>query len=138
MTKKGSSASRQVHRDLFGGRGKVTVELVLERTPPHFECVLRCVLAPGGHVGLHEQEECDELVVVIEGRGKAIVDGPEPPPGPPHFADHLGMALRRARATFALKPGAVVAVPLGSRLALVNTSKKSALRYLIVKARPSG
>ena len=125
-----------VHHDLFGGSGKVTVESVLEGTPPHFEVVLRCTLAPKAHVGLHEQEHCDELVVVLAGSGRAIVDGPEPPPGPPHFSDNMGMALRRERVTTALKPGVVVPVALGSRLALINSSRKSPLRYLIVKARP--
>jgi mannose-6-phosphate isomerase-like protein (cupin superfamily) len=125
-----------VHQDLFGGRGKVTVELVLENAPPHFECVLRCTLAPKGNVGLHEQEHCDEVVIVLDGRGQAIVDGPQWPPGAPHPSDNMGMALRRDRVTTALKPGVVVPVPLGSRLALINTSKKSPLRYLIVKARP--
>ncbi len=41
-----------VHTGLFGGKGKVTVEVVLERQPPAFECALRCTLAPGASVTL--------------------------------------------------------------------------------------
>lgn len=102
-----------VHTDLFGGRGKVTVELVLERQPPAFECALRCSLAPGGSVGTHLQQECDEVLVVLAGKGQATVDG------------------KRA----ALAPGVVLPLTLGQTLALKNGSKKAALRYVILKAR---
>jgi quercetin dioxygenase-like cupin family protein len=101
-----------VHHDLFGGRGKVKVTLVLENQPPAFACALRCELAPGGSVGAHQQEDCDELLVVISGRGRATVDGQRQ----------------------LLKPGAVVPLQLGQQLALQNSSKKAPLRYLIVKA----
>ena len=103
-----------VHHDLFGGRGKVTVELERQGEPRGFACVLRCALAPRGRVGLHEQEACDELVIVLSGRGRALTDG----------------------ARTALKPGVVVPVPLGTQLSLENTSPSAPLRYLIVKARP--
>jgi mannose-6-phosphate isomerase-like protein (cupin superfamily) len=102
-----------VHQDLFGGRGKVTVELELERQPPAFECVLRCTLAAGGSVGTHVQEECDEVLVVLAGKGSATVDGKR----------------------VALRPGTVVPLALGQTLALKNGSKTQALRYLIIKAR---
>jgi mannose-6-phosphate isomerase-like protein (cupin superfamily) len=108
------TGTRLVHQDLFGGRGKVTVELVLERQPPGFECALRCTLAPGGSVGAHLQEECDEVVVVLSGRGRATVDGTR----------------------HKLEPGSIVPLQLGQELALFNTSKTAPLRYLIIKARP--
>ena len=106
-------SAKSVQRDLFGGRGKVTVEVVLEAQPPAFECALRCALAPGGIVGTHVQEECDEVVVVLSGMGRAVVDGER----------------------VALKAGAVVPLALGQTLALENRSKTQALRYLIIKAR---
>ena len=122
-----------VHHDLFGGQGKVTVELDLEREPPRFECVLRCTLAARGHVGFHQQEHCDELVVVLAGAGRAHVARdlpPSPSPMGPACMPAPEMTVTR------LKPGVVVPVPLGWRLALVNTSRTAPLRYLIVKAAP--
>jgi mannose-6-phosphate isomerase-like protein (cupin superfamily) len=122
-----------VHHDLFGGRGKVTVELELEREPGGFECVLRCTLAPRAHVGVHEQEQSDELVIVLSGSGRAHVARDLPPAASP-----MGPACMPApeMTVTRLKPGVVVPVPLGCRLALVNTSRTAPLRYLIVKAAP--
>jgi hypothetical protein len=120
-----------VHHDLFGGKGKVTVELDLEREPASFECVLRCTLAPKGHVGFHEQEDCDELVIVLAGSGRAHVARDRPPSPSP--MDAACMPAPEMKVT-KLKAGVVVPVPLGWRLALVNTSRTAALRYLIVKA----
>lgn len=102
-----------VHQNLFGGKGTVTVELALERQPPAFECALRCTLSPGGSVGAHQQEECDEVLVVISGKGRATVDGKAHP----------------------LQAGSVVPLALGQTLALENAGKRAPLRYLLVKAR---
>jgi quercetin dioxygenase-like cupin family protein len=102
-----------VRVDLFGGRGEVHVSSLLEGAAEPFTAVLACVLAPGGSVGAHRQEEFPEIVIGVSGDGAATVDGE------PH---ELG-------------PGDVVHLPLGSVLALVNRSPSEPLDYIIVKAR---
>ena len=99
-------------RDLFGGRGEVSVtDLLAGRAAPPFAAVLDCELAPGGTVGPHRQQEHPEIVVGLSGDGEATVDGrPQP-----------------------LGPGDVVHLPLGGVLALRNRSEDQPLRYLIVK-----
>ncbi len=100
--------------DLFGGQGRVDVyDLLQGRGMPPFAAVLACELAPGGSVGAHRQEDCPEIVVVLEGRGEATVNGTSQP----------------------LEPGMVVRLPLGSVLALRNLDDDQPLAYLIVKAR---
>jgi mannose-6-phosphate isomerase-like protein (cupin superfamily) len=99
---------------LFGGRGAVLVWNLCEagvRSP--FGAVLACELEAGASVGPHRQEDLAEVVIVLEGDGVAHVGG-----GAVH-----------------LRPGAVVDVPLGTTLALLNGSPERPLRYLIVKAR---
>ena len=101
---------------LFGGTGEVLVWDLLGRADfPPFSAVLACELAPGGRVGTHRQEHDPEIVVVTEGAGTAELDGAACPIG----------------------VGSMLALPLGSTLALTNGSSVEPLRYLIVKARPA-
>jgi quercetin dioxygenase-like cupin family protein len=102
---------------LFGGTGEVLVwDLMGGARFPPFTAVLACELAPGGRVGVHRQEQYPEIVVVTEGVGTAKVDGAPCP----------------------LEIGTVIALPLGSTLALANSSDTEPLRYLIIKAEPPG
>jgi uncharacterized cupin superfamily protein len=98
---------------LFGGKGEVLVwDLLGAAALPPFTAVLACELAPGGSVGTHRQEQYPEIVVVTEGEGAAELDG----------------------AACAIGVGSLIALPLGSTLALTNRSETQPLRYLIVKA----
>ena len=100
---------------LFGGTGQVLVwSLLGGRTAPPFTSVLSCELAEGGRVGRHVQQRDAEIVIGLEGCGEARVDG----------------------VPVAFGPGAVVHLPLGSALELVNERTDAPLRYLIVKASP--
>lgn len=99
-------------RELFGGRGEVRVWSLLDGVTAPFDCVLGCELDPGGSVGEHVQEHCAELVIVTEGTGEAAVSGER----------------------HALRPGVVVPLPRGKSLSIENRSRKSVLRYLIIKA----
>lgn len=87
--------------------------LLGRRAAPPFTAVLSCVLEANGHVGRHVQQEFDEIVVGLTGYGEARVDG---------TAQAFG-------------PGAVVYLPLGSSLELVNEAPDKELRYLIIKAK---
>jgi glyoxylate utilization-related uncharacterized protein len=99
---------------LFGGSGAVSVWSLCDTGPaPPFGAVLACELEGGGSVGAHVQQECAEVVIVLEGEGVARVDG----------------------APRALRPGVVVELRLGQTLALENASPERSLRYLIVKAK---
>jgi quercetin dioxygenase-like cupin family protein len=102
-----------VRTALFGGKGDVTVsDLLGPRSTPPFSAVLFCELDPDGSVGTHQQQRDPELVLGIDGRGEATVQGiPEP-----------------------LEPGSVVYVPFGATLSLRNLSSGEPLRYLIIKA----
>jgi quercetin dioxygenase-like cupin family protein len=103
-----------VRRELFGGQGAVKVWDLLQQTRIEpFAAALACELDPGGSVGAHVQQQFPEIVVCVEGRGSASVDGV------PH----------------ALEPGALVALPHGKTLAIRNDSSEAPLRYLIIKAR---
>ncbi|MCA9653799.1 MAG: hypothetical protein H6712_12725 [Myxococcales bacterium] len=103
-----------VRESLFGGHGRVLVwNLLGKRAAPPFTAVLSCVLEEKGRVGPHVQEEFDEIVVGLTGYGEAKVDGKARPFG----------------------PGAVVHLPLGSTLELVNEAPDQPLRYLIIKAQ---
>ena len=102
--------------DMFGGSGEVRVWSLLRGSLPPFDCVLGCELDAGGHVGEHVQDTCTEVVIVTDGHGEATVSG----------------------AAITLRPGIVVALPLGLALSLTNHSQTAPLRYLIVKARGSG
>lgn len=102
-----------VYQNLFGGVGEVRVVSLLQGTSAPFTAVLACVLAPGGRVGAHRQEEFPELVIGVAGAGEARVNGVVHPLDAQH-AVHL---------------------PLGAALELVNLSAHEPLRYLIVKAR---
>jgi len=102
-----------VRESLFGGCGRVLVwNLLGRRVAPPFTAVLSCVLEENGRVGRHVQDEYDEIVVGLTGYGEARVDGKPQPFG----------------------PGAVVYLPLGSALELVNEAPDKELRYLIIKA----
>jgi quercetin dioxygenase-like cupin family protein len=98
--------------DLFGGQGEVRVWSLLSGAAGPFTAVLSCMLAPGGSVGSHRQEQFPELVIGLEGDGAATVDGTVLP----------------------LRPGDVVYLPLGSILSIANRSHEATLSYLIVKA----
>lgn len=99
--------------DLFGGRGEVLIWDLLGKTALEpFRAVLACELAPGGSVGTHVQEEFPELVVITAGMGRVMVEGEERVCG----------------------PGALVALPLGARLAIANASAETPLHYMILKA----
>jgi mannose-6-phosphate isomerase-like protein (cupin superfamily) len=101
-------------RELFSGRGAVRVwNLAAGEPRAPFAAVLACELEPAGSVGTHVQEHFAEIVVVLEGRGTARVDGVPRP----------------------IEPGALVELPLGKTLALENGSELEPLRYLIIKAR---
>lgn len=98
---------------LFGGAGAVRVwELLPDEATDPFAAALACELDPAGSVGVHVQTDAAEIVVCLEGHGTATVDG----------------------AARALRPGAVVYLPLGGRLALRNDARDAPLRYLIIKA----
>jgi quercetin dioxygenase-like cupin family protein len=102
---------------LFGGVGEVLVwDLLGGASLPPFTAALACELAPGGRVGTHRQEHDPEIVVVTEGEGEAELDGRPVP----------------------IAVGTLIALPLGSTLALTNRSAEAPLRYLIVKARDAG
>jgi quercetin dioxygenase-like cupin family protein len=101
-----------LRRELFGGRGEVRVWDLLDAAAEPFTALLSCELSAGGSVGRHVQQEFAEVVVGLDGRGEASVDG-------------------RARA---LGAGDVVHVPRGAVLAIENHSD-APLRYLIIKAR---
>jgi quercetin dioxygenase-like cupin family protein len=102
-----------VRESLFGGCGRVLVwNLLGRRAAPPFTAVLSCVLEENGRVGRHKQDEYDEIVVGLTGYGEARVNGKAQPFG----------------------PGAVVFLPLGSALELVNEAPDKELRYLIIKA----
>lgn len=103
------------HQNLFGGQGEVTVsDLAAGVAPSPFTAVLACQLAPLGTVGPHSQAVDSEIVIVTSGEGQAQIDG-------------VGHAL---------SPGIILGLPLGSVLALANTSSEHPLAYLIVKATP--
>lgn len=102
-----------VRESLFGGHGRVLVwDLLRGKPAAPFTAVLSCVLEEHGYVGRHVQQEHDEIVVGLVGYGEARVNGKPQPFG----------------------PGAVVYLPLGSALELVNEAPDKELRYLIIKA----
>lgn len=104
-----------VRSDLFGGKGDVRVaDLLGQNAAPPFEAVLGCELAAGGRVGVHRQEQLDEIVVCVGGKGVVTV-GKDPP------IDFV--------------PGAMAYVKLGSTLQIENASTEESLRYLIIKAK---
>jgi quercetin dioxygenase-like cupin family protein len=99
---------------LFGGQGAVLVwDLMRGQALEPFSAVLGCELEPGASVGPHVQQRDPEIVICLEGRGTAKVNGQ----------------------AHALEPGAVVALPHGSTLALANEEPAAPLRYLIIKAQ---
>ncbi|MEZ4454432.1 MAG: cupin domain-containing protein [Nannocystaceae bacterium] len=101
-------------RDLFGGVGEVLVwDLLGADAAPPFTAILRCELAPGGHVGRHVQQAFPEIVVGLGGVGEAKIGG---------IAHRLAV-------------GDVVYLPLGEVLELRNLGPEAPLHYLIVKAR---
>ncbi len=105
-----------VKRDLFGGKGEVTVQdLMGQRSMPPFAAVLACELAPSGSVGVHRQSEAHEIVMCLAGKGRISIGGE-----PSAFA-----------------PGTVVYMALGQTMALENGSPTEPLRYLIIKAKGS-
>jgi len=101
---------------MFGGTGTVLVwDLLTPQPAAPFTAVLSCELAEGGKVGRHVQQRDSEIVIGVSGCGEATVDDRK----------------------VAFGPGAVVFLPLGSRLELVNERDDAPLCYLIVKATPA-
>ena len=82
---------------------------------PPFRAVLSCELAESGRVGPLVQEHFDEIVIGLSGCGHVRVAGEEK----------------------AFGPGAVIHLPLGATLEIVNERSDAPLRYLIVKAERS-
>lgn len=102
-----------VSENLFGGTGQVLVwDLLQGRSAPPFTAVLSCRLEAGGSVGRHVQQAHPEIVIGLTGHGEIRVNGRASPFG----------------------PGAVVHLPLGHTLEIVNGSNETPLGYLIVKA----
>lgn len=99
--------------DLFGGRGVVRVWNLLTAPASPFTAVLSCELDPAASVGPHQQPDFPEIVIGLEGRGAATVNGVE----------------------CELGPGDVVHLPLGAVLSISNLMGEAPLRYLIIKAR---
>lgn len=98
---------------MFGGSGAVVVWSLCADTPrPPFGAILACELEGASSVGTHVQQEFAEIVIVLEGQGRAHVAGEALP----------------------LYPGAVLEIPLGHSLSLENGWPDRPLRYLIVKA----
>lgn len=101
---------------MFGGHGRVLIwNLLGKRAAPPFTAVLSCSLEENGRVGPHRQQEHDEIVIGLTGYGEAKVDGE----------------------AHAFGPGAVIHLPFGSSLELVNEAPDKELRYLIIKAESS-
>jgi quercetin dioxygenase-like cupin family protein len=104
-----------VRKNLFGGTGTCLVwDLLGKVAAPPFTAVLSCELAEGGSVGRHAQQRDAEIVVGLTGCGEARVNGRAIPFG----------------------PGAVVHLPFGASLELVNERNDAPLTYLIIKATP--
>ncbi|MBC8067454.1 MAG: hypothetical protein IAG13_03895 [Deltaproteobacteria bacterium] len=106
-----------VRDNLFGGAGTVLVwDLLGARSAAPFTAVLACELSEAGSVGRHSQQRDAEIVIGLTGCGEAKVDGRALPFG----------------------PGAVIHLPLGAALELVNERTDAPLRYLIIKANSPG
>ncbi len=108
--------AHDVRSALFGGEGIVRVWVVPTRAAPPFSVVLACELEASGRVGVHVQAQDAEMIVGVTGEGVVIVD----------------------EVPTLLGPGAVVALPLGGRMAIDNASPVEPFRYLILKARGGG
>ena len=105
--------SHEVREALFGGHHAVRVwNLPIAPCAP-FTATLACELEPAGTVGVHVQQDEAELVHFLEGEGVVVVDG-----------------VPRS-----VLPGEVVALPVGSTLAIQNALLVQPLRYLVTKAR---
>ena len=99
--------------NLFNGQGRVQIEdLLRARQLGPFREVLYCHLDPGAWVGAHRQEHFAEILLVAEGRGRALVQGQEQ----------------------VLQAGSLVLLPLGHSLELHNTDAREPLSYFIIKA----
>jgi quercetin dioxygenase-like cupin family protein len=104
-----------VRENIFGGSGSVLIwNLLGAQAAPPLTAVLSCELAEGGRVGRHVQQRDAEIVIGVSGCGEAKVDGK----------------------AIAFGPGAVVYLPFGSSLELVNERDDAPLCYLIIKATP--
>lgn len=104
-----------VSNSLFGGSGDVDVwDLLRGAQAAPFSAILRCELAPAGHVGRHRQEHCPEILIGLCGVGEVRIDGQ----------------------AHALTSGSVLHLPLGSVLEIINHSDDTPLGYFIIKATP--
>jgi quercetin dioxygenase-like cupin family protein len=102
---------------VFGGAGELLIWNLIEGTPhAPFASAAACQLAPGGHVGEFKEERNPELIIVLEGKGTATVNG----------------------ASKALKEGDCLQIEVGATLSLKNDSADGPLRYLVVKGTPAG
>jgi quercetin dioxygenase-like cupin family protein len=96
---------------LFGGTGEVLVEELPGDLCAPFSVVLHCELSGGGRVGAHRQETESEIIIGLEGEAVLYID----------------------RTAHPVRPGVVVALPLGSYLEIDNASPAVSFRYLIIK-----
>lgn len=98
---------------LFGGRGRFRRWTYYgEAAAPAFTVIAETEMAPGASAGLHTQPDQQELLYILEGRGRFTLDG------------------RVSR----VKPGDAILARAGSHFALANPAKKP-LRYLVLKCR---
>lgn len=101
--------------DLFSGVGTVIMANVLPEShcPRSLMAALWCELEAGGHVGRHLQSDCDEVILFVEGAGRAAVAGEIQP-------------VRR---------GTLLGLPVGETLEIWADSFRP-LQYVIVKMKP--
>ena len=102
---------------VFGGAGELLIWNLIEGTPQApFASAAACQLAPGGHIGEFKEERNPELIIVIEGKGTALVNG----------------------SAKGLSEGDSLQIEVGATLALKNDSAEVPLRYLVVKGNAAG
>ncbi len=98
---------------MFGGRGLFRRwSYYGENEAPPFTLVAETEMAPGSRAGLHVQPDQQELLYILEGRGRFTLEG----------------------VTKGVKAGHAILARAGTTFALANPSRKP-LRYLVVKCR---
>jgi quercetin dioxygenase-like cupin family protein len=98
---------------LFGGAGRcLRFPLFGEHDAPPFTVIAETEMAIGSYAGLHTQPDQQELLYILQGRGRFTIDG---------IAQDVGS-------------GDALLARAGSEFALANTGP-GPLRYLVVKCR---